>query len=798
MTTQNIQPENNDWQAPDGGQLSASATSDSPETTDAPLATEQASAPLNQDEDTLVKADSDDQKPEFVDQTMVQDAAVFSLPAFSDQEAWLTFSEQPSVTFEMPVHTPEVSAGEQFSLPENISAIQEIDLSGSQFSFLSPLENETLLPGAEEVVRPFTDFIEEFRQREVRLNALLNEPETSFTTFVAKNEAVSEVAPSVAPIENILDEPVASVASAPAIPEVEEPANVEAVEQPFAEPDSAVPQPKLPAERPVSPLLRPATRIRLPRHGRHRIEELIQPAELQTEAPAVEEKPAPMTLPIEEAPARPARRYRFDRPAASASVTPAPVPTVAVKAQPVAPSAQPAPARSSGTKEKRENGSNVEFAAAKAANSIPTIAEVAPQKTVVQEMVTVPSSVEVETPSPTSSERRRRGNHDRQREKEQTPTAQAAPVIPEISMPEPEPVASVETEVPLEDLPPLEYSELQAASSRRRRRRRAGSASTLAATNGTTPAKAALPEIVMPAPIAPASVVPLPKSTPPAPVTPSAVAQSYNIVSGYTVSQMNQGNDATGPFMGPEPSPARGSTFSTPSSLRHSRGEALRSTTPGHPTKHTEGQLMPVASINYLANTVAQAVQTQTDRMVAELRRANQVPTNVSVSLPPFPSTERVGVFVDVANLLYSARTLRMTVDFGKLLDFLRGNRRLVRAQAYCPTSPQPGDDQMFLQAVKGLGYRITTKNYKTFSSGAKKADLDLDLCMDVVRLVDGRAVDCIVLVSGDSDFMPMLDYCSDHGVRVEVAAFDESMSATLRQSCDLFVNLSMLEEIRS
>ncbi|TMF48158.1 MAG: NYN domain-containing protein [Chloroflexi bacterium] len=183
--------------------------------------------------------------------------------------------------------------------------------------------------------------------------------------------------------------------------------------------------------------------------------------------------------------------------------------------------------------------------------------------------------------------------------------------------------------------------------------------------------------------------------------------------------------------------------------------------------------------------------------MIAELRHANQAPTNISVALPPFPSTERVGVFVDVANLLYSARTLRMTIDFGKLLDFLRGNRRLVRAHAYCPTSPQPGDDQMFLQAVKGLGYRITTKNYKTFASGAKKADMDLDLCMDVVRLVDGKAVDCIVLVSGDSDFMPMLDYCSDHGVRVEVAAFDESMSATLRQSCDLFVNLSMLNEIR-
>ncbi len=265
---------------------------------------------------------------------------------------------------------------------------------------------------------------------------------------------------------------------------------------------------------------------------------------------------------------------------------------------------------------------------------------------------------------------------------------------------------------------------------------------------------------------------------------------------------MNQGNDATGPFMGPDPSPARGSLTPTPvRSVRPNRNgfgnDGQRGIGSTSVTPVREGGLSS-SSINHLANVISQAMQAQTDRMVAELRRANQGPTNISVALPPFPSTERVGVFVDVANLLYSARTMRINIDFGKLLDFLRGNRRLVRAQAYCPTSPQPGDDQMFLQAVKGLGYRITTKDYKTFSSGAKKADLDLDLCMDVVRIVDGRAVDCIVLVSGDGDFIPMLDYCSDHGVRVEVAAFDESMSATLRQSCDLFINLSMLEEVRA
>src|SRR5437763_16369588 len=171
--------------------------------------------------------------------------------------------------------------------------------------------------------------------------------------------------------------------------------------------------------------------------------------------------------------------------------------------------------------------------------------------------------------------------------------------------------------------------------------------------------------------------------------------------------------------MGTETSPALVRISSTSSrTVRPIRNgnEAQRS--PIYPAARTGGPVVSRGTINPLATVIAQAIQTQSDRMIAELRHANQAPTNISVALPPFPSTERVGVFVDVANLLYSARTLRMTIDFGKLLDFLRGNRRLVRAHAYCPTSPQPGDDQMFLQAVKDLGYRITTKNYKTFASG--------------------------------------------------------------------------------
>ncbi|MGH2486994.1 MAG: NYN domain-containing protein, partial [Ktedonobacterales bacterium] len=216
---------------------------------------------------------------------------------------------------------------------------------------------------------------------------------------------------------------------------------------------------------------------------------------------------------------------------------------------------------------------------------------------------------------------------------------------------------------------------------------------------------------------------------------------------------------AESPFGSPEPSYARG--FGP-----QPRGVAGPAREPYTRTGRNErGADTPPMSSNVLASTVTHAIQQQTHRLLAELRHQSNPPA-MTVMLPQLPSTERVGVFVDVANLLYSSRNLRVAIDFGRLLDFLRGNRRLIRAHAYAPTNPDPHAEQSFLSAVKGLGYRITTKNYKTFASGAKKADMDLDLCMDIVRLVDAGSLDTVVLVSGDSDFLPLLEYCSDHGVR--------------------------------
>ncbi|HKW21602.1 MAG TPA: NYN domain-containing protein, partial [Ktedonobacterales bacterium] len=282
------------------------------------------------------------------------------------------------------------------------------------------------------------------------------------------------------------------------------------------------------------------------------------------------------------------------------------------------------------------------------------------------------------------------------------------------------------------------------------------------------------------------SVTPSRSATPPAPSAPAArnAETSWDMPTAQHHMQ-----ESASPFGSPEPSFAHG--FGPQSS-----GVASPLHEPLPRIRRGERSGDVPMSANQLGTIITSAITQQTDRLLSELRR-QQYPPSMTVALPAFPSTERIGVFVDVANLLYSARSQRMNIDFGRLLDFLRANRRLIRAHAYAPTNPDPHAEQTFLSAVKGVGYRITTKNYKTFASGARKADMDLDLCMDIVRMVDADAIDTVILVSGDSDFLPLLEYCSDHGVRVEVAAFDDAAAMILRQSCDLFINLSQVDEIR-
>ncbi|MBI5037442.1 MAG: NYN domain-containing protein [Candidatus Kerfeldbacteria bacterium] len=150
---------------------------------------------------------------------------------------------------------------------------------------------------------------------------------------------------------------------------------------------------------------------------------------------------------------------------------------------------------------------------------------------------------------------------------------------------------------------------------------------------------------------------------------------------------------------------------------------------------------------------------------------------------------QRVGVFVDVQNLYYSAKNLYgAKVNFGAVLDTAVADRELIRAIAYVIKADNV-DEQKFFEALDNQGFEVKMKELQIFHGGNKKGDWDIGVAIDAVRLAP--KLDVVVLVTGDGDFVPLINYLKNLGVFVEVIAFGESASSNLRAVTDEFHDLS-------
>jgi len=150
---------------------------------------------------------------------------------------------------------------------------------------------------------------------------------------------------------------------------------------------------------------------------------------------------------------------------------------------------------------------------------------------------------------------------------------------------------------------------------------------------------------------------------------------------------------------------------------------------------------------------------------------------------------QRVGVFVDVQNMYYSAKNLYdAKVNFAKLLEDAVGTRQLVRAIAYVVKGPQSDEDNFFT-ALQKIGFEIKTRDLQVFLGGTKKGDWDVGICMDAIRMA--QKLDVVVLVSGDGDFEPLVNYLKySQGCVVEVMAFGKTASSKLKDEADKFIDL--------
>lgn len=149
---------------------------------------------------------------------------------------------------------------------------------------------------------------------------------------------------------------------------------------------------------------------------------------------------------------------------------------------------------------------------------------------------------------------------------------------------------------------------------------------------------------------------------------------------------------------------------------------------------------------------------------------------------------QRVGIFIDAQNLYHSAKNLyKAKVNFAEILEEAVADRMLIRAIAYVITT-ESGEESSFFEALENMGIETKTKDLQIFFGGAKKADWDVGIAVDAIRLAP--KLDTVVLVSGDGDFIPLVEYLKNTGVQVEVISFSKSSSSKLIESCDDFLDL--------
>lgn len=150
---------------------------------------------------------------------------------------------------------------------------------------------------------------------------------------------------------------------------------------------------------------------------------------------------------------------------------------------------------------------------------------------------------------------------------------------------------------------------------------------------------------------------------------------------------------------------------------------------------------------------------------------------------------QRVGVFIDTQNIYHSAKNIyHARANFGNILKDAVAGRRLIRARAYAVTT-ETGEEKGFFEALEKIGIEMRLKELQVFSGGAKKADWDVGLAVDAITAAP--KVDTVVLVTGDGDFVPLVEYLKRHDdCQVEVLCFGRSTSLKLKEACDEFIDL--------
>ncbi len=156
--------------------------------------------------------------------------------------------------------------------------------------------------------------------------------------------------------------------------------------------------------------------------------------------------------------------------------------------------------------------------------------------------------------------------------------------------------------------------------------------------------------------------------------------------------------------------------------------------------------------------------------------------------------SKNVAVFVDVANIFYAAKAAGVDIDYVTLLKSATANRDFVRAYAYTGLDPENENQRQFHSFLARSGYKVISKDIRKYGDGRIKANLDIELVVDLMKTA--RNLDIAVVVSGDGDFAPAIRAVQEMGVRCEVISFRGNTSSDLIEVADQFTDIAQIARV--
>ena len=156
--------------------------------------------------------------------------------------------------------------------------------------------------------------------------------------------------------------------------------------------------------------------------------------------------------------------------------------------------------------------------------------------------------------------------------------------------------------------------------------------------------------------------------------------------------------------------------------------------------------------------------------------------------------SKNVAVFVDVANIFYAAKAAGIDIDYVTLLKSATAGRDFVRAYAYTGLDPENENQRQFHSFLARNGYKVISKDIRKYGDGRIKANLDIELVVDMMKTA--RNLDIAVVVSGDGDFAPAIRAVQEMGVRVEVISFRGNTSSDLIDVADQFTDIAQIARV--